>query len=150
MDSPSLRRARLWDSRCAQRKSTLLGSSWLGSFGVENRGKQASCTKAICPCLWSHNALAHCLSLFLIHSASTSKKKVLFLSLNRKSIRFPVCILPTPRPDITCLRAEESSAHHVIPFHVLWNYFCGISSSLPQLDLPHRLEITNVITLEST
>lgn len=39
---------------------------------------------------------------------------------------------------------------HVIVFNGLGNYFCEISTYSPQLDLLHRLEITNAITLEST
>lgn len=57
---------------------------------------------------------------------------------------------PTPGLDIICLEAEEGSTHHMIILNGLRNYFCEISTYLPQLDLLHRQEITNVITLEST
>lgn len=77
-----------------------------------------------------------------------------------KTMRFPTSqrnkfashSLPSPTPglDIICLEAEEGSTHHVIVFNGLRNYFCEISTYLPQLDLLHRQEITNVITLEST
>jgi hypothetical protein len=75
---------------------------------------------------------------------------MVFLSF--KGIVFAFHSVPSPMPelDMLCLEAEESSTEHVILFHGLRNYFCEISTYLPQLDLLHRLEITNVITLGST
>ena len=74
----------------------------------------------------------------------------MFFYLSKKMSASHSLPSPTPRLDLICLEAEEGSVQHVIIFNGLQNYFYETSTYLPRLDLLHRLEITNVITLEST
>lgn len=78
-------------------------------------------------------------------------EKTWFSYLSKEIKLFPRSLpSPTPGLGIICLDAEEGSTQHVIIFNGLQNYFCEISTYLPWLDLLHCLDITNVITLEST
>lgn len=76
---------------------------------------------------------------------------MVFLSLKENKFASH-SLSPPPHLDWTLfiLRQKGGATQHVIIFNGLPNYFCEISTSLPQLDLLHCLEITNVITLEST
>lgn len=78
------------------------------------------------------------------------QKGITFLSFKASMSALHSVPSPIPGLDIICLETEENLTEHVILFHGLWNYFCEISTYLPQPDLLHRLEKTNVIMLEST